>query len=419
MATAQEFGKAILIMQAEDSALAATLKKDEALVTASVGKMQGKINTLSLAQKDLSGTASAASASVATLGIVATLTGSQSLVAAAGVAQLTTAMVTQAAATTSATAALVKFGAAMWALLATPLGVMLTLFAAQVVVVTRASREWNAEQKEAAERAEKVRERIDKQREAIQKQARALAEQIKIAKGALPSELETDPILKRLKAEKEEVTEVMKLQAAEQAREDARLGRIAALQQETQILQGQKTALDFIADADERAATAARDRAKATKEAAQAAKDEAKAAQDARRGLGFFTPSEARARLAEIELEQAGARTRERALRAAFAERFGLEEDFKVHELGAFQRRLAESLGFGGIGGRQPLQGGAIATTAFTTGNAGLFAAGAAPDPAQQRRDREATEGTKAAKETATNTGRIATLMTTGNGLGP
>ncbi len=420
MGSRQEFGKSLLIMQAEDSALAATLRKDEALVTASVGKMQGKIDTLALGQANLAASVSVAAAAVSALGAAASATGNQALATAATVATFGVALGAMASAAVASAAGMKALTMASLAFVATPLGVVLLAVAAAAAAVAAVWHKSNQEQREATALADKAAEKLKAQTEAIDKQADALERQIKLLKGTKPSELEGNLRLRNLLMEKEVLEVANKLRSEEETRGKALSDRIRVLERETQIISGQKTALDFIADAGERAATAARDRAKATKEAADAAKAEAQAAASLRRSQGFLTPAEARERVNLAATEQVGALVRQAALRAAFADRFNLDLQFKLAELDSSQRRLAEALGLrgGGDAARQIRRGGAIASTAFTTGRAGLFAAIQAPDPAQIKRNRESTDTAKAVRETANNTKQIARAVITGSGLG-
>ena len=419
MATPQEFGKAILIMQANDSALAATLKKDEALVSASVAKMQGNINTLSVSQGNLADTASTASASVATLGALASVTGSRSLIAATQIGTLATAMITQAGAAGKASDAIKTFALRIGAFIVSPAGLAIAAIAAGLGFLAFKWSQVNKGVEEAIELEQKAAEKLKAQTEAIDKQAAALERQIKLLGGAKASELEGNTRLRNLLIEKEALEVAIKIRTVEDAKEKALSDRIRALKTETQLLSGQKTALELIVDLDERAAAAARDRAKATKEAADAARSEAQAAEDLRRSQGFLTPAEARQRVNLAATEQVGALERQRALRAALADRFNLDLQFKLSELDTQQRKLAEALGLRGGGDpRQTQRGGAIASTAFTTGNAGQFASIQAPDPAAMKRNRESTDTAKAAQETAKNTNRIARLMGATGGLG-
>jgi hypothetical protein len=419
MATPQEFGKAILIMQAEDSQLAATLKKDEALVTASVGKMQGKINTLSVSQGNLGDTAGAASASVATLGAVASVTGSRSVIVAAQVGQLTVAMIQQANATELASAAIKKFALRIGAFIVSPAGLAIAAIAAGVGFLAFKWSKLNEGVEEAIALEQKATDKLKAQTEAIDKQAAALERQIKLLGGVKPSELEGNTRLRNLLIEKESLEVANKLRTESEAQEKALSGRIAALEKETRLLTGEQTALEQIVSIDERRATAARDRAKANKDAADALRTEAATAENLRRSQGFLTPAEARERVNLAATEQAGALERQRALRAALADRFNLDLQFKLAELDTQQRKLAEALGLRGDAARQGQRGGAIASTAFTTGSAGLFASVQAVSPAQMKRNRESAETAKAAGETAKNTKRMVRLMGTTGGLGP
>lgn len=190
VAPGEQFGRAVLAIEADDSGLREALKRSEAIVRASAAKMESDLKPLAVGQQEVAGSASAASAAVATLGATASLTGNQMLATTTQVGGLAAALISQAAATTSATTAIKTMTKASLAFLATPIGVALVALAGIIALVTLAWTAHNKEAKEAEERLKAAAGAADDHVTALTKENAAIERQIAINEGALASDLD-------------------------------------------------------------------------------------------------------------------------------------------------------------------------------------------------------------------------------------
>lgn len=292
----QDFGRAVLAIEGDDSQLRATLQRDEALTRQSAAKMQANLAPLTVGVTELGASADVAASSVGVLASVAAATGSASVMTAAQIGVIGSSLKTLGNQALGATAQLKALASASLAFMATGLGIALAAIAAAVGVAAIAWRSHNKELAEANRLAEEGRKAFESSFASIQKQNQALAKRLFLARGADPLTLEIAAIKGRIANEDDlflkqelrfsltmlqliqEEQQTKKMAAQEQAADTAKrvaaqaaldialntrtatADRIGALDQEIAILKGIRTANFFIADDIERQKAATRDR---------------------------------------------------------------------------------------------------------------------------------------------------------------
>jgi len=248
----QEFGKAILAVEGDDSQLRATLKRDEALVRASAAKMQSSLKPLAIGQAEVGQTAGAASAAVGVLGATAAATGNQALASAAQIGGMGAAVGGLANAAIAAAAGIKAMTVASLAFLATGLGAALAAVAVAASAVGAVLFINSREQAKANERLAEQESRLKASNKELEKEAKLLRQRIAIAQGADPLSFEGRN--RALKIQLREVEAANKLREQEEAKKRVQDERIEALRREISILSGVKTQADFIVNVEERRA---------------------------------------------------------------------------------------------------------------------------------------------------------------------
>jgi hypothetical protein len=298
----QEFGRAALFIEGDDSQLRATLQRDEALTRTSAAKMQANLQPLTIGVTELGASADVAASSVGVLSSVAAATGSAAIATAAQIGAIGTSLKGLGNQALGASAQLKALASASIAFLGTGLGLALAALAAVVGVVALAWRSHNKELAEANRLAEEGKKKFEEQSASIDKQNQALLKRLELARGGNAIDIEAaairkraaetdDPFLrgglrfgltilrqiqdaeraKKLRAEEaaanveKQVAIKAQLQIQENARQ-ATFDRVSALDREISILDGSRTAYSFIVDEIERARTITRDRLAAEKE---------------------------------------------------------------------------------------------------------------------------------------------------------
>lgn len=356
---ADQFGEAVMVLRVEDAELRKTLTADEQLVRQSTDRMQGDFNELKVSAGGVGDASMVASSGVAALGQAATASGSAALQATANVANLGIGLSLLGNQALGASAQLKSMAVGGLAILISPLGLVtagvVALGIAMAVTFNETARNKIAGiglgLNDVLERNKALAERLKQQNVDIKKRIQLLEDQVILEKTGvnralermLPRERELALQLQGIKAEKV-------AQAASEARSLAIVNRVIALRQETQILQGQKTAYDFIESSLERQARISRDKALSDKASADAAKAE----ESARRAVaGPQTRGEARTSInAALDMIK-------RQERMVFVVNTTLESMLKrgVIDIGRFDQ-LTAALGLPGkLGTSDPAQG--------------------------------------------------------------
>lgn len=401
MAKSLEFGKSVLVMDADDSKLEAALKADEQLVTQSVNKMQGSLNKLEVSMQGTGSAAGVATSGVSALGAAASATGSQTLMLGSQIGNLGVGLSLMGKQVTTASAQLRIMVQGALAFIATPIGAAVAAIAATLAVVALA---W----KSAGDEAEKAREKMERIREVEQKRWEAqnklnaemnrVQRQVLVAQGQM-TQREADFIkLKRELVSREGITiaQIEERLGLESALQDALARKVALAEQErTALAETDRKNKEILATEQERLRIA--------EALASAAEAEARAL-TAR--AGPQTPEQARTMIREqLELENARQRGIFMLLKAQEIARPGGERAGAIEE-------LLRRFGFGGGGaGAKPTTRfgqGAIELSAFAATGRGGGGGAAGPDPIQAVRIAKEDKRTKAAEATARNTERLA-----------
>jgi len=308
--TPQEFGRAALFIEGDDSQLRATLTNDEALTRRSADKMQANLQPLVIGQQAVGQSAGAASAAVGVLGAAATATGSQALATTAQIGGMGSAIAQMGNAALAGAAGIKAMAVASAAFLATGLGLALAGLAAVVGILAFAWRSHNRELAEANRLNEEAKSanlalaaNLDTQNKALQRRLQLLRgadptaldigaarQELEPARAALAAALvagsgvkEADEVLDKVKDKLETLRQIQRQEdlnrlanqeearriagetaalarrQAAQATEAARQESLRTLQREIEILQGVAIATDFIADEELRRKTILRD----------------------------------------------------------------------------------------------------------------------------------------------------------------
>lgn len=417
MAKSLEFGKSVLVMDADDTKLEAALKADEQLVRQSVNKMQGNLNKLEVSMQGAGSGAAVATTGLTTLGAAAAATGSTSLMVAAQVGTLGYSLKIMGNEALGASAQLKAMAVSSVKFIATPLGATL---AALAVVLGAVAWAW----KSAADEAEKAREKMEKaaaldvQRyEAgvkLQAEMEGIQRQILVAQGemtkrqadeiALRERLQSiaerwPALVERRVALQNELTDALEANAqaarklaqadkdaaAKQARED----KLNALRDELAILTTSLTKYDLIGDEVERGLRKQIDQTREMQAQATLVEDRARAERERFEGKGPKTAAEAE-KLVRQSLQLAEANQRSGALvRDAVDKLKAMGMDAKMLE------KIAQSLG-AGVEPKPTMRfgQGALELSAFAaTGRGGGGVAG--PDPIQSARIAKEDKRTK------------------------
>lgn len=410
MAKSLEFGRSVLVMDADDAKLEAALKADEQLVTQSVNKMQGKMNQLTVTTQATSAAAFNASAGMSAMSASAgLLSGVMGSTISRGVAAIQ--MIQQLRMSMSSLTVTMLGGAGIIA--------ALILFREEIGNASR----WIGEtvfgmedlakaERAAAEELKKFEKGWDfeKKIEAINDQIRVLTEE-----GFTEMDAKARALIRTTDMTVEQIREFLELQAelaemkAADARADSdtkamqvRADKLTNLQDQLAVLRGAKSQYDLIADAEERALRIEIDRTKEMQIQAKAAEDRARTEREQFEGKGPKTAAEAE-RLVFQSVQLAEANQRSAALVRDAVDKLKL--------LGidsATLEKVAMSLGAGpGAKPTTRFGQGAIELSAFAaTGRGGGAATG--PDPVQAARIAKEDKRTKAAEATARNTERLA-----------
>lgn len=407
----EEFGKAVLAVVADDKQLITTLKRDEQVVTQSVGKMQGSLNKLTVTTQGTGGAATAAAAGVSALGAAASASGSAAAQSAAQLGTLGVALSMTATAATAAKVQLLAAAAAAATFALTPIGAIITALALAAAAIGTVILKGRAERKEAEAWLKIKEQKLKDVLAATEKQAKAIEQQIRIEQGLAKA---TDFIgNKRVRELTEELNAIKARNVAEEATvkaQQARADKLGNLRDQLAVLRGTKTQYDLIADVEERSLRIMIDRTAEAQAAEKAARGEADARTKARaarfEGQGPKTAAEAQ-RLVMGTLKLVEANQRSAALTtaafnkiAAQAERFGLTKKMldKLAAAAGVQREAPGQMRFGA---------GAVSVAAFAATGRGA-GVGTARDPVEQQRLTREEKRTKAAEATARNTERLA-----------
>lgn len=415
MAKSLEFGRSVLVMDADDSKLEAALKADEQLVTQSVNKMQGKMNQLTVSTQGTSAAAFNASAGMSAMSASAgLLSGIMGSTIARGVAAIQ--MLQQLKMSMAGVSATMLGGAGLIA--------AIILFREEIGNASRWIGEtvFGLEDLAKAERAaaEALREfeagwDFEKKIEAVSDQIRVLTEEGFTEMDAAARALirTTDMTVEQIRELLGLQTELAEAKAAEAEldtdakAQQVRTDKLANLRDQLAVLQGTKSQYDRIADAGERSLRIEIDRTREMQAQAAAAEAQARA-QSAR--LGPFQPA------GVTNIEQARTFTSNMLDLAVLNRRSAQLVGIAAEELRAggafagmpegFARDFLRLMGIGGPSVTRFGQG-ALELSAFAaTGRGGGGVAG--PDPVQSARIAKEDKRTKAAEATARNTERLA-----------
>ena len=436
MAKSLEFGRSVLVMDADDSKLEAALKADEQLVTQSVNKMQGNLNKLEVSMTGTGSAAGVATTGVSALGAAAAATGNTSLMVAAQAGTLGVALRTMGNEALGASAQLRVLAASSLKFIATPLGATLAVIA---VILGAVALAW----KKAGDEAEKAREKMEKERgkqlqdyEAgvkVQGELVAIQDKILVAQGKLTQRLADENALRLRLTEvaarwpafaeervrlQNELTDALEQNAAAaklaaaadadakavQARED----KLNALRDELAILTSSLTKYDLIADAEERSLQIQIDQTREMQQQAKLAEDRARAERERFEGKGPKTAAEAET-LVRQSIQLAEANQRSGALVRDAVEKLKLLGiDSKMLE------KVAQSLGADAVPTTTRFGQGALELSAFAaTGRGGGGVAG--PDPVQAARIAKEDKRTKGVEDISKSVDRLLTAMSRWN----
>lgn len=269
----EQFGKAILVLEADDTQLRSTLKRDEALVRNSATTMQASLRPLTIGVGALGETSAAASSGVAVLGAAASVSGSTALVMGAQVGQLGVALVQQTLAAGKAADAIKSMTAASLKFLATPLGIVLAALAVVITVATFAWSKYNKEAKEAAETAKAAAQAFKERAASIEKETEALRRKLAVTKGADPRSFAEFDLGNELREARNESRRAAESKAPfSESRQRSAARTVEQLEVQLRITKA-------IIVAEDKAVDAVKQRARATRLVAEeAARDEAKEA---------------------------------------------------------------------------------------------------------------------------------------------
>lgn len=399
MAKSLEFGKSVLIMDVDDSRLEAGLKADEQLVKQSVNKMQGNMNKLEVSMRGTAQAGVVASRGVAVLGTAAALTGSAVLATSGYAVTMAIGLKELGNEALGASAQLVTLGRRSLALIATPIGAIITATALALGALAIAARKAAGGIQELTEQEKllaDIMESRHKQTRSFEKSLETLQDKMGVTTGRMSAFLARWRELGRTRPELS-LAQTLRLTEAEQALQRIQDSKAAADRKE-------RAALDEITRKQKEALALAEGRARAQEQAAAAAEAEARAL--AARA-GPQTPAEARTMIGEqIALENARQRGINVLLHALERSRPGGQRHGIVEE-------MLQRLGYGA--GRAAALGaptatrfgpGAIELSAFAgTGRGGGVAA--APDPVQSARiakENERTADLKAVRRSSERT---------------
>lgn len=407
---AEEFGKAVLVVIADDKAMHATLKADEQLVTKSVGKMQGDLNRLTVTTQKTSGAAFNASAGMsamsASAGMLSGVLGSTISRGVASIQMLQQMKLAMAGVSNTMLGALGIIGA-------------LILFREEIGNASRWIGEtvFGLDNLTRAERraAEALREfeaafDFEKKVEAIADQLRVLTEE-----GFTEMDAKARQLIRTTDMTIEQIREYLTLQqdlaaakaadvAAETDKraEQARQLKIQNMRDQLAILTGQVTAEDLIADIEERRLAIQLRRTREANAERTAAEATARAQATRFEGAGPTTTAEAN-RLVSDTLGLVRENQRSAALTTAaftrIVDRLGLSvaDVTKLQQaLGIAAEKKQPEMAFGA---------GAIAVTAFAATGTKALATQGAPERERERRERKRTDNSDAIRA---NTERLA-----------
>lgn len=390
------FAESVNIVRADDTELRQTLKQDEQLVKQSVGKMQGDLDTMQVSMTETGDTAMVATSGVSALGAAAAVTGSQTLMVSSQLGTFVIMAKQLGDVTLGATAQLKAWGIAAAKFMISPAGLaiaaVVALGTALAVTFSETARNkiagFGLGLKDLEARNKTLEERLKAQNDAYKLRVRLLEDQMILEQTGVNRALE------RLRPREQELTielrrvKVLKVaQAAEEARHDALIGRVMALNRETSILEGQKTTYDFITNAMERQARIARDKALSDKSSAEAAEMERRARTAMIAAEGPRTEQQARRQIGRaVELVEANQR-------GMFQMRSTL---LRMHEQGTLSidllRLLDTRLGaglFGQAGDPSRIRSGAIEAVAFAGGRIPAGGVSVGPPELEQKKQTE------------------------------
>lgn len=408
MAQPFQFDKAVLQVVADDKQMIATLKKDEAAVNASVNKMQGDLNKVTVSMGTTGDAGRVAATGVTALSAAAAATGSSSLMAGAAIANMGIAFNVMGNEALGAKDQLVALAVATKAYVAANLAAVSVLAALVAAIIAvrvlkgRAAQKELDDLKELEEASKKSITRLEKEVKHRQVLA-AITDKIAVAEGRLSKETARLNELRRAEPG------AAPAQLQERVAAETRLAAVIA-ENAAKTLAATKAR----ADAEQQVARQKQEILNlATQQAAEEKRitDEIARRHEAR----FVTPFEARGvataaeaqRLVMSTLGLVEANQRSAALTAAAFNRLAAQ----AARFGLDQEQLAKLRQTLGVEAEKPTTrfgAGALAITGFAaTGTKGVAGQ---PGGERQREQRE-EKRTTAAEATARNTERLAEVF--------
>jgi hypothetical protein len=315
---ADEFGRAVMRIEVDDTKLRTGLRQDEAIVNQAVDAMQGDLNRLTVSVGDTGEASRVASTGIMALGQAATASGSIALTTTAQWGMLALSAKELGNQALGATAQMKAWGAAAARFVVSPAGLAIAAIAAvgTALAVTFSETARNKIAgiglgiKDLEERNAALTQRLMDQRQAIKGRMQALEDQIILETTGVNRALERMTLGEReLRLELQRVQAAKALKTASAAQAQTVVDRVIGMKQEIAILEGVKTASDFITNALERQVYLEREKAKSMREAADAKEREADAWKAQLGAQGPQTREEARMAIKEaLQLVEASQR---------------------------------------------------------------------------------------------------------------
>lgn len=297
---AEEFGRAVLFVEADDSKLRSTLLADEKFVQSSANRMQASMRPIVVGATQVGEATGVAAAGVSTLGSAAALSGNQMVNTTAQIGQLSVAMIVQFNAAKKAREALIGMTKAALAFATSGVGIAIIALGVVAAITAKALFDMSAAEKEAAASAKVLADDAASAEERLQESLATILKRTAILRGADPISFETDPLiagaLRIERAFKEQFERIKESNAALVAQRELVISTAIAMdlsaraeldnqhainesiRQQIAITKGLAKATDFIEDATQQRLAVELETLKALKQQEEAAKRAAAAA---------------------------------------------------------------------------------------------------------------------------------------------